>query len=184
MNEIDALKKTLEALLFASDTPLSVKQLQEIFPELERPAKSVIVAAIQQLNSDYANSALELQQVASGWRFQVKSEMSPWIARLFAKKPPKYSRAILETIAIIAYQQPVTRGNIEDIRGVTVSSHMINTLLEREWVKVLGHKEVPGRPALYGTTKVFLDYFNLSSLDDMPPLQELQNLVTEGELGV
>jgi len=110
--------------------------------------------------------------------------MSLWVARLFAKKPPKYSRALLETLAIIAYQQPVTRGDIEDIRGVSVSSHMIQTLLEREWIKSVGHKEVPGRPALYSTTKVFLDYFNLSSIEDMPPLQELQNLAIEGELEI
>jgi len=180
----ETLKKIIESLLFSSDSPLSTKQLQAIFPELERPAKSAIETAIQQLSLDYQASSLELHQVASGWRFQVQSEMSLWVARLFAKKPPKYSRALLETLAIIAYQQPVTRGDIEDIRGVSVSSHMIQTLLEREWIKSVGHKEVPGRPALYSTTKVFLDYFNLSSIEDMPPLQELQNLAIEGELEI
>jgi len=115
-------------------------------------------------------------KIASGYRFQVRSDVSRWVSRLFEEKPPKYSKALMETLAIIAYRQPVTRGDIEDIRGVSVSTNMIQTLLEREWVKVLGHKEVPGRPALYGTTKKFLDYFNLSTLNELPTLQELQGL--------
>lgn len=178
------VKRIIEALLFAAEQPMTVKQLHAVFPELEAPDKKQIQVAIDALCYDYRQQAISLHQVANGYRFQVKVDMAPWVARLFAEKPPRYSRALLETIAIIAYQQPVTRGDIEEIRGVSVSSHMIRTLLEREWVKVLAHKEVPGRPALYGTTKEFLDYFNLPSLDAMPPLEELQALALEGELEI
>ena len=178
------VKRIIEALLFAAEQPMTVKQLLAVFPELEVPEKQIVQLAIDALCYDYRLQAIGLHQVASGYRFQVKTDMAPWVARLFAEKPPKYSRALLETIAIIAYQQPVTRGDIEEIRGVSVSSHMIRTLLEREWVKVLAHKEVPGRPALYGTTRQFLDYFNLQSLDAMPPLEELQALALEGELEI
>nr|WP_263458784.1 SMC-Scp complex subunit ScpB [Bathymodiolus japonicus methanotrophic gill symbiont] len=174
----------IEALLFAAEQPMTVKQLHGVFPELEAPDKKQIQVAIDALCYDYRQQAVGLHQVANGYRFQVKVDMASWVARLFAEKPPRYSRALLETIAIIAYQQPVTRGDIEEIRGVSVSSHMIRTLLEREWVRVLAHKEVPGRPALYGTTKEFLDYFNLPSLDAMPPLEELQALALEGELEI
>jgi len=178
------IKRIVEALLFATEQPMTVKQLQAVFPELERPKSQKIQEAIDALHYDYKNQAIGLHLVANGYRFQVKLDMASWVARLFAEKPPKYSRALLETIAIIAYQQPVTRGDIEEIRGVSVSSTMIQTLLERDWVKVLGRKEVPGRPALYGTTKHFLDYFNLESLDDMPVLQELQVLALEGEMDI
>jgi segregation and condensation protein B len=178
------VKRIIEALLFAAEQPMTVKQLHAVFPELEAPEKQEIQKAIDALCDDYRQQAIGLHQVASGYRFQVKMDMAPWVARLFAEKPPKYSRALLETIAIIAYQQPVTRGDIEEIRGVSVSSQMIRTLLEREWVKVLAHKEVPGRPALYGTTRQFLDYFNLQSLDAMPALEELQALAIEGELEI
>jgi segregation and condensation protein B len=178
------VKRIIEALLFAAEQPMTVKQLHEVFPELEAPEKQEIQKAIDALCYGYRQQAIGLHQVASGYRFQVKTDMAPWVARLFAEKPPKYSRALLETIAIIAYQQPVTRGDIEEIRGVSVSSQMIRTLLEREWVKVLAHKEVPGRPALYGTTRQFLDYFNLQSLDAMPALEELQALALEGELEI
>lgn len=178
------IKRIVEALLFATEHPMTVKQLQAVFPELEEPEKQEVQKAIDALSYDYREQAVGLHQVASGYRFQVKTDMATWVARLFAEKPPKYSRALLETLAIIAYQQPVTRGDIEEIRGVSVSSNMIRTLLEREWVKVLAHKEVPGRPALYGTTKEFLDYFNLPSLDAMPPLEELQALALEGEMDI
>ena len=171
-------KRIVEALLFASERPMSVKQLQNVFPELERPESQEIQTAIDSIIQDYSTRPVELRLVASGYRFQVKEEMSPWVARLFEEKPPKYSRALLETIAIIAYRQPVTRGDIEDIRGVSVSSNIIRTLLEREWIRVVAHKETPGRPALYGTTKPFLDYFNLSSLSEMPTLQEIQEFNT------
>jgi segregation and condensation protein B len=174
-------KRIVEALLFAADRPMTVKQLQNVFPELERPESSEIQIAIDSIIQDYSTRPVELRLVASGYRFQVKAEMSPWVARLFAEKPPKYSRALLETIAIIAYRQPVTRGDIEDIRGVSVSSNIIHTLLEREWIRVVAHKESPGRPALYGTTKLFLDYFNLASLSEMPTLQEIQEFKTLSE---
>lgn len=168
-------KRIIEALLFAADRPMTVKQLQQVFPELERPAPEDIEAALQAIAADYQQRPVQLQKVASGYRFQVREEMSPWVSRLFEEKPPKYSRALLETMAIIAYMQPVTRGDIEDIRGVNVSSTIIRTLLDREWIRVVAHKEVPGRPALYGSTRHFLDYFNLASLDELPTLQEIQD---------
>ena len=178
------IKRIIEALLFAAEQPMTVQQLHAVFPEIEAPKPQQIQAALDALVYDYRLQAIGLHKVASGYRFQVKTDMAVWVARLFAEKPPKYSRALLETIAIIAYQQPVTRGDIEEIRGVSVSSQMIKTLLEREWIKVIAHKEVPGRPALYGTTKQFLDYFNLDSLAAMPPLQELQALASEGEMEI
>jgi len=178
------IKRIIEALLFATEQPMSVAQLQAVFPELERPERVIIEAAVEALCDDYINQSIGLHKVASGYRFQVKTDMAPWVARLFSEKPPKYSRALLETIAIIAYQQPVTRADIEEIRGVSVSSNMIHTLLDREWIKVVAHKEAPGRPALYATTAQFLDYFNLDSLAAMPPLQELQALALEGEMEI
>lgn len=170
------LKPIIEAVLFSSEKPMTLKQLQDIFPELEQPESQEIEAVLVALTTEYDNHALELKRVASGYRFQVREQFSPWVSRLFEEKPPRYSRALLETLAIIAYRQPVTRGEIEDIRGVVVSSNIIRTLLEREWVKIVAHKEVPGRPALYATTKEFLDYFNLSSLAELPTLQEIQDL--------
>lgn len=170
------LKRIIEALLFASNKAMSVKQLQQVFPELEQPEPADIEAAVELLVDDYAHRAIELKKVASGYRFQVKADVSPWVGRLFEEKPPKYSRALLETLAIIAYRQPVTRGDIEDIRGVSVSSNIIKTLLEREWIRVVAHKEIPGRPALFGTTKQFLDYFNLAALSELPTLQEMADL--------
>ncbi len=167
------IKYIVEAILFAAHKPMTIKQIQQIFPELEQPELNAIQSAIDAISQDYQARAIELKQVASGYRFQVKAELSPWVARLFAEKPPKYSRALLETLAIIAYRQPVTRGDIEDIRGVSVSSSIIQTLLEREWIKVIGQKPVPGRPSLYGTTRQFLDYFNLSTLNELPTLTAL-----------
>ena len=178
------LKRIVEALLFAAEQAMTVKQLQGVFAELNAPTKAQLQAAIEQLREDYKDRGITLHQVASGYRFQVQLDIAPWVERLFAEKPPKYSRALLETLAIIAYQQPVTRGDIEEIRGVSVSSAMMKTLLEREWVTVVAYKEVPGRPALYATSKQFLDYFNLTSLADMPPLDELKALALAGELQV
>ena len=175
--EIDKLKSILEALFSASDKPLSVNQLFELFVgDLEQPSKDEIRKAIQELVEKYADSGFELKQVASGYRFQVKVDFETWVARLWEQKPPRYSRALMETLALIAYRQPITRGEIEDIRGVSVSSNIIKTLQERDWVKPLGHKEVPGRPTLYGTTKSFLDYFNLKSLNELPTLAEIRDL--------
>jgi segregation and condensation protein B len=175
--EVDVeIKRIVEAILFAANRPMTCKEIQQVFPEIEQPDLPVIQAAIEDIAEEYNLRPIELKQVASGYRFQVKQELSRWVSRLFEEKPPKYSRALLETLAIIAYRQPVTRGDIEDIRGVSVSSSIIQTLLEREWVRVVAHKEVPGRPGLYGTTKQFLDYFNITSLSELPTLQEIQDL--------
>jgi segregation and condensation protein B len=170
------LKRIVEAILFAANRPMTVKQVQQVFPEIEQPEIFEIQTAIESIAEDYQSRPIELKRVASGYRFQVRQELSRWVSRLFEEKPPRYSRALLETLAIIAYRQPVTRGEIEDIRGVSVSSNIIQTLLERDWVKVVAHKETPGRPSLYGTTKQFLDYFNVTTLNDLPSLQEIQDL--------
>ena len=174
-------KNIVEAILFAADKPLRVNQLRNLFPELERPDSLDIQDSIDSIRRDYRERPVELRQVASGYRFQVREGLSPWVSRLFEEKPPKYTRAFLETLAIIAYRQPVTRGDIEEIRGVGVSSTIIHSLLDREWIKVIGHKEVPGRPAIFSTTKLFLDYFNLTSLNELPTLQELQDFDVANE---
>ena len=175
--QIETLKPILEALFAASDKPLSVSQLFDLFSgDLDRPGKDEIRQAIQELVQKYEGSGMELKQVASGFRFQVRADYELWVARLWEQKPPRYSRALMETLALIAYRQPITRGEIEDIRGVSVSSNIIKTLQEREWVKPLGHKEVPGRPTLFGTTRAFLDYFNLKSLNELPTLSEIRDL--------
>lgn len=169
-------KDVVEAILFAAGRPMTIKQVQQVYPEIERPELQAIQKAIDSIIEDYAARPVSLKRLASGYSFQVKEKFSHWVSRLFEEKPPKYSRALLETLAIIAYRQPVTRGNIEDIRGVGVSSNIIRALLEREWIRVIAHKEVPGRPALYGTTKQFLDYFNLSSLEQLPTLEEIKDI--------
>ncbi|MCQ8181363.1 SMC-Scp complex subunit ScpB [Methylomonas sp. SURF-1] len=166
-------KRIVEAILFAANRPMTIRQIQETFPELEQPDTLTIQMALEDIARDYADRPIGLRQLASGYRFQVREGLSPYVTRLFEEKPARYSRALLETLAIIAYRQPVTRGEIEDIRGVSVSSSIIQTLLEREWIRVIAHKEVPGRPALFGTTKQFLDYFNLTSLNELPTLQEI-----------
>jgi segregation and condensation protein B len=170
------IKHIVEALLFAAKRPLSVAEIRQLFPEYDQPLSDEIKAALDAIGEDYRERPIELRRVASGYRFQVREAMSPWVARLFEEKPPKYSRALLETLAIIAYRQPATRGDIEDIRGVAVSSGILQTLLEREWIRIVAHKETPGRPALYGTTAQFLDDFNLTSLSELPPLQTIQDL--------
>lgn len=165
------LKAIVEAALFTAQRPLSVGDLLNLFPEGEQPEAVDVRGALAELTREFAERPLELKEVASGFRFQVREALSPWISRLFEERPARYSKAFLETLAIIAYRQPVTRGEIEDIRGVSVSTVIIRGLLEREWVQVVGHKEVPGRPALYATTRQFLDYFNLRTLSELPPLQ-------------
>ncbi len=170
------IKRIVEAIIFAANRPMTVKQIQQVFPEIEQPETIEILGAIESITEDYRDRPIELKRVASGYRFQVRQELSRWVSRLFEEKPPRYSRALLETLSIIAYRQPVTRGDIEDIRGVSVSTSIIQTLLEREWVKVVAQKEAPGRPNLYGTTKQFLDYFNVTTLNDLPSLQEIQDL--------
>ena len=175
--ETDKLKPILEALFSAADKPLSVNQLFDLFSgDTEQPAKDDIRKAIQELVEKYESSGFELKQVASGFRFQVRTDFETWVVRLWEQKPPRYSRALMETLALIAYRQPITRGEIEDIRGVSVSTNIIKTLQERDWVKSLGHKEVPGRPTLYGTTSGFLDYFNLKSLNELPTLAEIRDI--------
>ena len=175
--EIKKLKPILEALFAATDKPLSVNFILELFAgDVEQPSKDDIRQAIDELMGQYQESGMEIKQVASGFRLQVKPAYEIWVSRLWDQKPPRYSRALMETLALIAYRQPITRGEIEDIRGVSVSSHMIKTLREREWVKPLGHKDVLGKPTLYGTTRIFLDYFNLKSLNDLPTLAEIRDL--------
>ncbi len=171
-----SIKNIVEAILFAANRAMTPKQIQAVFPELEQPEIKAIKAALRDIEQDYQSRPIALKLLASGYRFQVRAGLSPWISRLFEEKPPRYSRALLETLSIIAYRQPVTRGDIEEIRGVSVSSNIIRTLLDREWVRVIAYKEVPGRPALYGTTKQFLDYFNLSSLDQLPTLEQIQEM--------
>ena len=168
------IKQIVEAILFAADKPMTAKQIQAVYPEIERPKLIAIQTAVESIINDYATRSVELALLANGYRFQVQAKYAYWVSRLFEDKPPRYSRAMLETMAIIAYRQPVTRGDIEDIRGVGVSSNIVRTLLEREWIRVVAHKEVPGRPALYGATKQFLDYFNLSSFDQLPALEEVK----------
>ncbi|MCG5511980.1 MULTISPECIES: SMC-Scp complex subunit ScpB [Ectothiorhodospira] len=172
----ELLCRILEGALLAADRPLSLEQMERLFEDAERPSRAELRKALDALAQACDDRGYELRQVGSGYRFQVREALSPWISRLWEERPPRYSRALLETLALIAYRQPITRAEIEAVRGVTVSTQIIKTLTEREWVRVVGHKEVPGRPALYGTTPRFLDYFNLSSLDDLPSLMELKDL--------
>lgn len=173
---LSRIQAIAEAALLAAGRALSLDQLRELFAEDERPTRKVMERAMVGLNDACEGRGVELRKVASGYRLQVREEFAPWVSRLFEEKPQRYSRALLETLALIAYRQPITRGEIEDIRGVAVSSNIIRTLLEREWVRVVGHRDVPGRPAMYATTRQFLDYFNLSGLDQLPPLSEIRDL--------
>jgi len=176
MNQ-DKIKCIIEAALMVSDTPLTVAQIEALFAkDMEIVDRELIKAALEVLQEDYRDRGIELKEVASGYRVQVKSEYAGWVNRLFEERPPRYSRALLETLAIIAYRQPVTRAEIEDIRGVGISSTIIKTLEEREWIRVVGHKDIPGRPELLATTREFLDYFNLKKLSDLPTLAEIREL--------
>lgn len=170
------LELILEALLLAADAPLPLEQMQKLVASEFNLGRKDLRAALERMSTRYADTACELQEVASGWRLQVRAEFGEWIGRLWQEKPPKYSRALLETLALIVYRQPITRGEIEDVRGVAVSTNILRTLLERGWVREVGHKEVPGRPALYGTAPQFLDDFNLKSLDQLPTLPEIKDL--------
>jgi len=170
------LENIIEAAIMAANNPLTVADIQKLFEENTVPSTADIKNAIQVLRERYAATSLEIQEVASGFRFQVKTGYAPALSRLWAERPPRYSRAFLETLSLIAYRQPITRAEIEEIRGVAVNSYIMKTLSEREWIRVIGHKDLPGKPALYGTTKTFLDYFNLKSLDELPTLAELKNL--------
>lgn len=174
---VTRLKAILEAALLAAGKPLTLDALSKLVEnEAEKPSKAEVKAALASIEEDCAERGIELMQVASGFRFQVKAEFAEEISMLWDEKPSRYTRALLETLALIAYRQPVTRAEIEDVRGVSVSTNIIKTLTEREWVQVIGHREVPGRPALYATTRAFLDYFNLRSLDELPSLAQLQDI--------
>jgi len=171
-----SLKSILEAVLLASGEPLSLETLATVFSDEERPSNTEISKSLEALSDDYAERGLELKEVASGFRIQVREDANPWVARLWEERPQRYSRALLETLSLIAYRQPITRGDIEEVRGVSVRTNIVRTLQEREWIRVVGHRDVPGKPALFGTTKVFLDYFNLASLDDLPSLAEIKDM--------
>jgi segregation and condensation protein B len=171
--------RIVEASLLAASQPLALAQLRELFPEDQPAPAGAVEAAIEHLQADCAARGVELVEVATGFRYQVKAEVHGWITRLWTERQTRYTRATLETLALIAYRQPITRGEIEQVRGVTVSSNIIKALEEREWIRVVGHRDVPGRPALFGTTKGFLDYFGLKRLDELPPLSELKDI---GEL--
>ncbi|MFZ1574791.1 MAG: SMC-Scp complex subunit ScpB [Chromatiaceae bacterium] len=176
MNGQPPLKNIIEGALLAAGGPLTLDSLLGLFgTDEEAPAREALQVALATLEEDYRDRGIELALVAGGYRIQVRKECAPWIARLWDEKPPRYSRALLETLALIAYRQPLTRGEIEDIRGVAVSTNIVKTLLEREWVRVVGHRDVPGRPSLYATTRKFLDYFGLKSLNELPTLAELRD---------
>jgi segregation and condensation protein B len=176
MLELQRIKQIVEAALLCADEPLTIDLLERLFADGECD-KAALKTVIEQIEQDCAERGVELKRVASGYRFQVRQELAPWMSRMWEDRPPRYSRAVLETLALIAYKQPVTRGDIEQVRGVAVSSNMIRALLERDWIRVVGYREVPGRPAMYGTTKAFLDYFNLKSLDELPTLPEIRALI-------
>lgn len=176
MNQ-EKIKFIIEAALMVSDKPMSMAQIEALFvKDMEQVDRELIKTALEALQADYRDRGIELREVASGYRVQVRSEYAEWINRLFEERPPRYSRALLETLAIIAYRQPVTRAEIEDIRGVGISYTIIKTLQEREWIRVVGHKDIPGHPELLATTREFLDYFNLKKLSDLPSLAEIREL--------
>jgi segregation and condensation protein B len=174
--ELTKLKQIVEAALMASGDVLTIERLQLLFDDYDKPKSTAIKEALESLMEDFSGRGIELVEVASGYRFQVRKDVAPWVTRLWDEKPQRYSRALLETMSLIAYRQPITRGDIEDVRGVAVSSQIIRTLLDREWVRVVGHRDVPGRPAMYATTKEFLDYFSLKSLDELPSLDEIREI--------
>jgi segregation and condensation protein B len=169
------IKHFVEAALLAAGRPLSIDQLKGLFDGRMAPEKAEIRKAIAALNDEYADRGIVISEVASGFRMQIKTGMADRLHKLWEERPPRYSRALFETLALIAYRQPITRGEIEEVRGVSVSSNIVRTLLERDWVRVVGHRDVPGRPAMFGTTKTFLDYFGLKKLEDLPPLADLSD---------
>lgn len=178
MSELTELKRIIEGAILASESPLTIDNLESLFI-VESPTRGEIRDAIAEIEADCESRGFELKKVATGYRFQVKEKYSEWVSRLWEERAPRYTRALLETLALIAYKQPITRGDIEEIRGVAVSTNIIRTLLEREWVRVVGHRDVPGRPAMYATTKHFLDYFNVASLEELPTLQEIKDIAAE-----
>lgn len=172
------IKHFIESALLAAGRPMNIDQLQSLFDDASAPDKTQIRQAISNLVDEYEDRGITIEEVASGFRVQIKASMADRLQKLWEDRPPRYSRAMFETLALIAYRQPMTRGEIEDVRGVSVSTNIVRTLLEREWVRVVGHRDVPGRPAMFGTTKLFLDYFGLKQLDDLPPLADLSDWET------
>ncbi len=172
------IKHFIESALLAAGRPMNIDHLQSLFDDASAPEKSQISQAISNLVDDYEDRGITIEEVASGFRIQIKASMADRLQKLWEERPPRYSRAMFETLALIAYRQPMTRGEIEEIRGVSVSTNIVRTLLEREWIRVVGHRDVPGRPAMFGTTKLFLDYFGLKKLDDLPPLADLSDWET------
>lgn len=170
------LKQIIEAALLAAGEPLDINRIATLFEDAERPSATEVHKALEELGEECGNRGIELVQVASGFRLQVKTSLQEWVSRIWTERPQRYSRALLETLALIAYRQPITRGEIETVRGVSLSSNIIRTLQEREWIRVVGHRDVPGKPALFGTTRQFLDHFNLKSLDELPTLSEIRDL--------
>jgi segregation and condensation protein B len=170
------VRNVVEAALLAAAKPLSLDQLMDLFAKRGGLERAVLRKALDDLAQDYAGRGIEIVEVASGFRVQVRKSMSDWLVPLWEERAPRYTRALLETLALIAYRQPITRGEIEEIRGVVVSTNIVRTLLERGWVRVLGHRDVPGKPAMFGTTREFLDYFGLKRLEDLPPLSEIKDL--------
>ena len=177
MSDVDnKVKMIVEGLLMAAGRPLTLDNIIAVFAKNEQPDRAELKTVMEAISADCDDRGFELKQVASGYRFQVKQDLSEWVSKLWEERPPRYTRALLETLALIAYRQPITRGDIEEIRGVGVSANIIRTLLDREWIRVVGHRDVPGRPAMFATTKQFLDYFNLKSLQELPPLSEIKEL--------
>ena len=175
MSDWPSLRQIIEGAIFAADSPLTLDKILSLF-EGDQPTREQVRDTLKKIEESCAERGFELKKVASGYRFQVRQEYSKWVSRLWDEKPQRYSRALLETLALIAYKQPITRGDIEEVRGVAVSTNIIRTLLERDWIRVVGHRDVPGRPATYATTKNFLDYFNLSHLHELPDLSEVDDL--------
>ena len=181
---MDNLSLIIEALLFSSSRPLNEKEIMSAFDLRSPPSSREIKDALKAIEEKYSGNSIELVKVASGYRLRIRQEYSSWVAKLWEAKPQKYSRALLETLALIAYRQPITRGEIEEVRGVSVSSQIIRTLLDRSWIIVVGHRDVPGRPALFSTTKDFLDDLNLSKLSDLPELPEIQNIPEDAQISL
>ncbi len=183
MSTNQKIKQIIEAALLAAGRPLSLDNLLNLFLHDERPERQALRSTIEELQQEYVDRSIQLVEVGSGYRINVRSEFVPWISRLWEERPPRYSRALLETLALIAYRQPITRGEIEDVRGVSVSSSIIKTLMEREWIRVVGQRDVPGKPSLLATTKEFLDYFGMKGLGELPTLAEIKDLDSfDGEL--
>ena len=177
MNDLDnKVKMIIEGLLLAAGRPLPLESIAAVFNEEERPENDELLGVLARIDEECGDRGFELTKVASGYRFQVKQELAEWVGKLWEERPPRYTRALLETLALVAYRQPITRGDIEEIRGVAVSSNIIRTLLDREWIRVVGQRDVPGRPSMFATTKQFLDYFNLESLQQLPALSEIRDI--------